>query len=210
MRSSGYQLFLFLAAFGASAPVVSAVDALLEADTYTLPGVTRTKARAATLHASGEAVIYLRFGLDSVLPQGIGAPQIGKATLRLYDRRHDLITLAAVRANFAVLPITEPWDEHLLTATNAPATGPVVKLFSPPVLFDTNGGFIDVDLTELVRDWISGARPNHGLAIRSARLEDQLGGSPFPNWLAVDSKENTATSHEPRLQIVLLPAKQPN
>jgi len=208
MKSPGICSFLFLAVFGVSTPASRAIDALLEADTFARPDGAEAKGAAATLRADGAAAIYLRFGFEGVLPGGTTAAQIGKATLRVYDRSPFLYSFPEILPGIAVVPVLQAWHEHGLTSANAPTTADPVKLFQ---FGGRNGGFLDIDLTDLVREWISGARANHGIALRGARPEDQPRQFPWTaSRLAIDSKENTATAHEARLQIVLLPAPQPN
>ena len=69
--------------------------------------------------------------------------------------------------------------------------------------------FLVVDVTEIARSWVSGT-PNFGIALRGARpfVPDGF-GMPVqrpPMAAQFDSKENAATGHLPRLQIVLAPS----
>jgi len=54
--------------------------------------------------------------------------------------------------------------------------------------------FLVIDLTQLVKDWLSGAQPNNGIALVAATSN---------TLISFDSKESFVTSHEPRLEITL-------
>jgi hypothetical protein len=63
------------------------------------------------------------------------------------------------------------------------------------VSLSSYSNFIAIDVTDLVRDWINGIRPNNGVA---------LGIRSGPrNYLVLDSKENTLASQSPKLELVL-------
>jgi hypothetical protein len=61
-----------------------------------------------------------------------------------------------------VRPVTQDWSEGGVTWANRPSLGPVL---------DAQGGlqtavsFFALDVTALVRDWTTGAAPNHGFAL---------------------------------------------
>lgn len=70
--------------------------------------------------------------------------------------------------------VLEPWQESTLTWSSQPSFGPVL---------DEESGITDFqplfcDVTELVRDWLSGARPNHGI-VYTNRTERVLGMNTF-------------------------------
>jgi len=56
--------------------------------------------------------------------------------------------------------ILEPWEEGSLTWVNQPAIGPPVDV-QPQV---TGLGLLWCDVTDVVRAWLTGARPHHGIA----------------------------------------------
>jgi len=58
-------------------------------------------------------------------------------------------------------PVLEAWDEMAMTWNNRPAFGPAVDAITGI----TEVGPLSCDVTELVRDWASGAAPNHGIAL---------------------------------------------
>ncbi len=57
--------------------------------------------------------------------------------------------------------VLEPWEEQTLTWSNQPAFGPSFDVQSEIL----GPGLVWCDVTDLVRDWVTGARPNHGLAM---------------------------------------------
>ena len=61
-----------------------------------------------------------------------------------------------------------------------------------PVSGSSVNGWITVDITDLVADWIDLPSGNFGIALVSTGA-----------FASFDSKENVSTSHEPRVQIVL-------
>ena len=97
---------------------------------------------------------YARFDL-SALPADAA---VQKAVLRLW------VLAAATPGTIEVLPIVDPWEEGTITAAVSPYLG------APITSFAVDSGqtlhFINVDITSLVQDWISGAVDNHGLALR--------------------------------------------
>src|SRR5262245_3265949 len=126
-----------------------------------------------------------RFDL-SALPDLPPGSSIEKATLRLWAE--------AVRGpgSIAVAPVLEAWDERTLSYAAAPAMGQPRVTFA--VDADDAQRYVTVDVTDLVRDWTSGAK-NRGLALAAA--PDEAVDVDF------DSKENTATSHAPDVEVVI-------
>lgn len=57
--------------------------------------------------------------------------------------------------------VLAPWSEATLTWNNKPAYGPAFDGFGSVV----NEGLIWCNVTALVSDWVSGARPNNGIAL---------------------------------------------
>lgn len=184
-----------------------AVDVALTGDSYTSaasPG--QNHGGAATLlvqdaSASTEGAVvrrtraYLQFDLDttgttvtSTLPTGTQATDVEKATLLLF--------LGKVSGEGAIVlrPVIGPaWEEGTITFRNAPELG--AALATVPIASGQQDGFVAIDVTGLVMDWLDGVLPNHGLAL-TARSPDALS-------VGVDSKENAATSHVARLEVTL-------
>ena len=66
-----------------------------------------------------------------------------------------------------VRAVTEPWNEMTLTGSNLPAFSPGIEasvaiptVAGAVVAFE---GAVSIDITDLYKDWRSGAKPNHGI-----------------------------------------------
>jgi hypothetical protein len=128
---------------------------------------------------------FVRFDL-SALPANLPANQIAKATMQVWVNR------VSRPGSIQVIPVSAGWSEAELTFRTAPPSDPD-PVATATVPEGKTRFYLTVDLTSLVREWVSGQRVNHGIML--AAQED--GAS-----IRIDSKENTATSHEPRLEIV--------
>ena len=132
------------------------------------------------------ATSYLQFDL-SAFPAGV---TVNKATLRLYVDSVD-----DKGGAFDVYQLNTSWNEKSLTSITAPALGPSATGGQPITVSQASANqFVLVDITTLVQEWLSGAAPNHGVALA---LTTGTGSFGF------DSKESTYTSHEPELEVVL-------
>jgi len=185
-----------------SALTAGAVEAVLTDDcSFSTKTNTARKWDSPTLLLSETDTVFLRFDVESVLPSGTTADQIAKATVRIWASN------VKARGFCAVHPVAFDFREYLPFFFN---------LSSPPPLGPAQtvayGGraktFLILDVTDMVRSWLSGT-PNLGLALRGAKhsVPDGFGwGILWPAFEAqIDSKENTASSHLPTLQIVLRP-----
>ena len=126
---------------------------------------------------------FARFDL-SALPSGL---PVTKASLRLWPN------LVTTEGNIDVVAILDPWEEATLTAITAPSLSQPVTDFT--VRKADLKTYVNVDITELVKDWVSQAIPNHGLAL--------LGQPGTPVNARFDSKENLQTSHPMELEVML-------
>jgi Collagen triple helix repeat (20 copies) len=166
------------------------------AETLVVAADSHTQSRATHLIAGGMPMVevknhgagpeyraFIRFDL-SALPADA---TIGRAVLRLWASDVDRA------GTVEVAPVLEPWEEKTLSAVNAPAVAPSVASFD--VVGADQRHFVSVDVTGLVRDWLSGARPNNGVAL--------VGSEDAPITVKFDSKENTWTSHGPELEVAL-------
>ena len=137
-------------------------------------------------NASGQAIGYIRFTLTP-LPSGTTQDQVAKATLKLF--------VSDVRAVSALMVsrVTGAWDESSLAAGTVLTLTPETSRI--PVTRAQQ--FVTVDVTQLVRDWISGQQPNDGLALVAATES---------SFMSFDSKESPLTGHEPALEITLVAA----
>ena len=193
-------IFLFMVTL---LPRVFAVNAIDTGDTFTQAGAPLTNSgSAATLVVSGLGSTlkrsWIQFDLLHVLPSGVTADHVTKATLKLWTSS---MTASGAVNVFAVTGTS--WSEITLTNNNAPGvSGSAEGSF----LVSTAGNFVTFDLTFLVQDWIDGlpnGAANFGIVLVPATSTVNV---------AFDSKESTTTSHEPQLDIVLtsgtIPASQ--
>ena len=135
--------------------------------------------------AAGQATAYVKFSVTSGLPDGTTEEQVAKATLKLY------VSGLSVASALTVARVTGAWTEHSLTPDTVLTLTPEV----PGIVLTRAQTFVTIDLTQLVRDWISGRQPNDGLALVAAS-----DGS----FISFDTKESPFTSHEPALEIALV------
>src|SRR5712691_10170728 len=127
---------------------------------------------------------YVRFDL-SVLPSGLQASNINKATLRLF------LSNVSVGGTFDVRYVTGIWNEKTLTYNNAPPAGLLIA-GSIPASTSQARDFVLVDITSAVQAWLNGTANNGIVFIASP------GSAISVNF---DSKEAGSTSHDPRIEI---------
>jgi hypothetical protein len=128
---------------------------------------------------------YLQFNL-ATLPPGA---TVSKATLRLY------VDAVMSNGSFDVYQLTGSWGERTVTYNNAPGLGGSATGGHPiAVTSSARNQFVLIDVTPLVQAWVNDSEPNDGMALS---LQGNNGAFAF------DSKESTATSHQPELEIAL-------
>lgn len=146
----------------------------------------------------GEKRAFLKFDIEGVNPD-----EISKATLRLYHYH----TGGNPTLDLGVYEITEPWAEgDGLYKPHSDATGDEVCWVNQPsidhypvVYFNPGPGtnkWIDVDITSLVKAWLSGV-PNYGLVIKAG---DNLSGKPDSQY-GFYSREYAEADKRPQLLI---------
>jgi trimeric autotransporter adhesin len=174
---------------------------LARADSVTLVGDAHTRSTSASSNfgtsrslivqgppaTSTLANTYLQFDLSS-LPPGTTGGSVTQATLRL--------GVNSVRAtgSIDVFRITGDWTEASLTANTAPTMAGTPEVSGVALATTDRNDFKTIDVTPLVKDWVSGAQPNHGIAL----VANAEGVSA-----ELDSKESTGTGHLAELDIVL-------
>ena len=181
-------------------PSARAMDALLLQDTYVdnttsgkpAPNVTNYGSNAnlrVTKNGTQVCRSFVKFSLGT-LPPGITASNVTQARLRIWVN-NSTVTLGPI----TLTPITSAWDELTITnSTSSTMTFGLPKVSGLPV--NSSSDFISIDITALVKAWVSGALVNEGFVIDTATGTTSLN-------LYFDSKESTLTSHEPRLEIQL-------
>src|SRR5262245_23714951 len=135
-----------------------ASPAVIAEDAYTSSALAKVKLGAKTsLSVGTKETSFLRFDL-SALPAGFPSDQVAKATLRLW------LTKPVRPGSVKVVTVDGAWTEAALTNATAPATGA-----SMPATFNLQAGqkkiYVSVDVTALVKEWVSGQRTNFGLAL---------------------------------------------
>ncbi|MCU1236668.1 MAG: hypothetical protein JWP63_4635 [Candidatus Solibacter sp.] len=166
---------------------VWAAGANTNADTYvssTSPAANFGTATA--INIGGGNTGLLNFDL-SQLPPGLSAAEISKATMTFY------VNSVLTPGSLDVSQVTGAWTETGVNNINRPN-------YLPPfatVPTSTLRQFVTVDVTQLVKDWVTGVSPNFGV---------QLSPSVAAPGTAVvlDSKENQTTSHPAFLDVVIV------
>lgn len=146
--------------------------------------------------------VYLKFDL-STLPNSVAGPIFTatnidfKATLRLYATASSRLSTGK-RIVAATDNAASPWNE---VSFSAPPSASGVN--AVPINFTNTfgkGDFINVDVTAIVKKWLSGALPNYGFVITP---------DPDPeSKLTINSKESQ-NGNPPTLHIALLSNGQP-
>ena len=155
-------------------------------DAYTNTAAPTTNyGTAATLGVvSATQTAYIRFDLSSI-PAGYTSANVAKASLKLY------VNAVTTVGSFNVDFVNGTWSEKTITASLSPALGTTIAA-SVPLTKTSSHDYILVDVTSAVGEWLDGTQANDGLAL--------VPNSPLN--ASFDSKENTAQSHSPELDIV--------
>src|SRR4029453_1052261 len=127
--------------------------------------------------------VYLKFDFSN-LPANSTGVQIEKATLRVYLRNVKAPGL------LDVLPVTSPWSEDTLTGDNPPTQG-AAEIVGVPIRLGDRQQWVVIDVTGLVREWLEGIIPNHGVVL-VPQFTPGIGGLVA----AFDSKEKGADGAE--------------
>jgi N-acetylneuraminic acid mutarotase len=140
----------------------------------------------------GATKTYIKFLLTSSLPPNTAASNVAKATLKLY-----LSPLTKPSGAIDIYPLTSAWTESTLNASSPPTLASTA--FAAQVPVGQANSFLVVDVTKLVQEWLNGSAnggiDNDGIA---------LVADTSTSYVVFDSKESIVTSHEPRLEIVLV------
>ncbi|MEY2598186.1 MAG: hypothetical protein RLZZ142_445 [Verrucomicrobiota bacterium] len=137
----------------------------------------------------GECRAWLQFDLAAVLPVGIHWTEVRRATLILFVQTLSAPGVVQVEA------ASGPWEERELSQLSAPPTirDGAGRVFAGAAGFAV-GRFVSLDVTELVRDWLGGALPNHGLVLVPGDESVRI---------AFDSKECVARGHAATLELMI-------
>jgi hypothetical protein len=127
---------------------------------------------------------YIQFDL-SAIPAGYKSSNLSKATLRLY------VNTVATAGSFNIDFVNGAWKEKTVTSNLPPALGaPIVS--SVPLTSANVKDYVLVDITAAVGAWLDGTQANDGIALAA--------NSPLS--ATFESKENTAQSQPPEIEIV--------
>ena len=132
--------------------------------------------------SGGTRYAFVRFGLSAV-PAG---STVERAVLRVFVNRVD------DAGDLDVFVVTGAWSESTLTAGTQPPLEPTPVETVAISSGDANK-YVLVDVTDAVNDWLTGAKPDHGLALRAA--------SSGTLRIELDSKEDASTSHPVELEV---------
>ena len=151
-----------------------------------------------TLTISGNNTAYVKFAIAGSLPAGTEGDDIARATVKFY------LSKVAIAGKLDLYPILGDWDEKTITANNAPPIGPVA-LTTPQISKDAQGNYLLIDITVLVKQWLGdgagqNALPNYGFALAAHPVDSE---TPQLIDINLDSKENSQTSHDGLLSILL-------
>lgn len=184
-----FALVLFLSLMPAA---MLAQQAPPSADTYVASSSSKTNyGSKTTLIVQSGVTSFVQFNLAGIP----SSSTIQKATLRLYV---DAVTAAG---SFDVFNVNTAWAEKTVTYSTIPTLGSSATGGNPTAITSSNlGQFVLIDITSLTQQWLSGSTANNGIALE---LTTSSGSFSF------DSKESTATSHEPELEIELEGAQGP-
>jgi hypothetical protein len=131
----------------------------------------------------GEFRAFILFDLDPIPFQAT----VNRATLRLW------VSSILYEGQVEVVPVLGPWNEATLSAQTIPPLGSPV---TSEGLGKTNlRQWVDLDVTSLVQQWVSGALLNYGLALQ--------GGATDPVAVRFDTRENLLSGHLAEIEIVL-------
>jgi hypothetical protein len=140
----------------------------------------------------GATKTYIKFQMTSSLPPNTAAANVVKATLKLY-----LSPLTKPSGAIDIYPINSAWTETTLNPSSPPALASTP--FATQIPVGQANSFLVVDVTKLVQEWLMGSAngglDNDGIA---------LVADSSTTYVVFDSKESIVTSHEPRLEIVLV------
>jgi collagen type I alpha len=164
-----------------------AAGANTTADTY----VSSTQAAsnfgtAAAVNIGAGNTGLLQFDLTG-LPAGLTAAQVSKATMTFYV--NTLVTGGSVD----ISQVTSAWTEAGVNFGNRPT---YLSPFVMGVPTATARQYVTVDVTQLVKDWVTGVATNYGVQISAAAAAPGTA-------IVLDSKENLTTSHPTFLDVVL-------
>ena len=107
------------------------------------------------------SIAYIKFDLHSF------PDTVDKVNLVVNHLPHTEACHSNCNADFYFYPVLEPWDEMTITYDNKPALGTEPVSGPVHISFPNDLGQQKYDITDIYRQWKSGAIPNYGLAVYS-------------------------------------------
>ena len=141
-------------------------------------GVSTTPTRYSTLHSQKSLI---EFDLRSV---GIPAGEIGRAVLRLYVLPTDPTYGDLAPGDVHVHVQGKAWDSTANWSTFDPREE-VGVIPAEEIAMDV---WVELDITEAVKNWISGATPNYGLVLKP--LTDRADPDMNVSFASVETDED--------------------
>ena len=159
-----------------------AQQATLVADAHVNSALPAVNSGAiSNLNVGNGYAALVQFDL-SLLPSGTTAAQVTRAVLLLYCNRVN------TAGSVSVAGVNAGWGEYSVTY----ATFPAVASATQTATVSQAGAYVAVDVTTLVKGWLTTPASNNGLVLTAAAADVQF-----------DSKENDQTAHAPALDIAL-------
>lgn len=145
-----------------------------------------------TLQVSAQATTFLWHDVAAVLPAGARPGDVVKATLHLWISKQS----PNPRGAFRVVPVQTSWVGASMTYLSGRPAYPLTSAVTHTLGGGANHYFV-VDVTDIVKAWVTAPATNNGFAILAADNSINV---------LFDSKENQGTAHPPLLDITLLNA----
>jgi Collagen triple helix repeat (20 copies) len=178
----GWLAALMLAPIGAWAAGANA-----SADTYVSSISPASNFGTATaINVGGGNTALIQFDLSG-LPAGLAAANINKASMTFY------VNTVAISGAVDIAQVTSAWTEASVNNNSRPT---YLSPFLLGVPTTTPRQYVTVDVTQLVKDWVTGVATNYGVQISAA-------ASASTTAVVLDSKENQTTSHPAFLDVVI-------
>jgi len=184
MRKQTFTKFFRLVGVGSALllpTLVWADTAPLVGDTYINPGIASNFGGLPAINVGGTGSQGLLLFDVTGIPAG---NTITFARLRFY------VNTAAPTGAVDLYTASAPWTESTVTGTSGVGPGTLVQ----SGIAIGGPGYITVDVTAQTQLWVNGT-PNNGFLINA---------NPGTTSIAIDTKENVATSHPAVLEIVLV------
>jgi hypothetical protein len=162
-----------------------AQQAMLTGDSQINSAATTTKYGAnTTLNISPTNSALLQFDLADMLPPGTTAAQVLRARLVVFP---DAITTGGT---VNLYQVTSAWNEGTVTYSTKPT---IAGTAAATISIGASNTLHDLNVTTVVQNWITTPASNFGVELQASGTTN----------IAIDSKENTSTSHPAILEIDL-------